>query len=195
MQWGAFIVCLTVNKRVSGTGQGSYAVVLLVSPLLSLTIAWFIGMSMCVLLHLFFQLCTYVYCIRVSCSYIHDITWRSYTLLYLSYLYTVVHVFYVLYNHSCSLGLFDETLNLNNRPFPHTRPGCGAIATYALRTKNRITHSIAGNFMMDAREVKICDIMWLWAYTSRTKKVCLPPYMGAVEQDQPVIIYTMLTKP
>ena len=38
-----------------------------------------------------------------------------FTLLYLSYLYTVVHVFYVLYNHSCSFGLFDETLNFELR--------------------------------------------------------------------------------
>ena len=52
-----------------GTGRGSYAVILLVSPLGSLTIAKFKGVSVhCFVVALFSAL--YVYYFRISCPYI-----------------------------------------------------------------------------------------------------------------------------
>ena len=63
------VIC-TLDRKQSdlGTGRGSYTVVLVVSPLVSLMIAKFIGLSECLLWQLFFQLCTYTtleYLVRI----------------------------------------------------------------------------------------------------------------------------------
>ena len=60
--------CLTVDKEL-GTGRGSYTVALLVSPLVSLTIAKFVGLSFVVALfsalYVHVYTCTFEYLVRI----------------------------------------------------------------------------------------------------------------------------------
>ena len=70
-------VCLTVNKVSWVQSGGSYAVILLVSPLVSFTIAKFNGLSVhCSVVAHFSAL--YVYYFRISCPCIYYCTWTIY---------------------------------------------------------------------------------------------------------------------
>ena len=63
---GAVICMLDCKQSELGTGRGSYAVILLVSPLVSLTIAKFIGLSEhCYIIAQFCMYTTFKYFVRI----------------------------------------------------------------------------------------------------------------------------------
>ena len=87
----AVICTLDCKQSDLGTGRGSYTVVLVVSPLVSLMIANFIGLSECLLWQLFFRLRTVrILLLNILSGYYS--MWSSYVHITISRKYLLVEM-------------------------------------------------------------------------------------------------------